>query len=167
MVEHAPASDTGIGRATSVVAVFRADRPTAAGAVARVEAALAERGIRSLAAAVAVLEDRDGRTRLVVEPADVSRASSASAIAELFPAWVLALNCVGRQADAASVHFHALGCEVNLLRELGENISPAGAAILFIVEEPWLADIAEVIAPVGILRCSLQADAQSLSPGAT
>jgi uncharacterized membrane protein len=63
----------------------------------------------------------------------------------IFPPSILALGAVGAAAGAALAHFTDQGFNNNLLKEIGENLPPGGAALVAVVEEKWLADLSDTL----------------------
>jgi uncharacterized membrane protein len=88
----------------------------------------------------------------ITESAELGRGkmTAAGAIAGgllgvIFPPSILALGSVGAAAGAALAHFTDQGFDNNLLKEIGENLPPGGAALVAVVEEKWLADLSETL----------------------
>jgi uncharacterized membrane protein len=64
----------------------------------------------------------------------------------IFPPAILELGAVGAATDTAASHFSELGFTSNLLKEIGENLPPGGAAAVAVIEEKWLAELTETLA---------------------
>jgi uncharacterized membrane protein len=67
-------------------------------------------------------------------------------ISSILPEGVLSLGAVGAAASAADEHFAEQGFHANLLRELGENMPPGGAALIAVIEEKWVERFGDLIA---------------------
>jgi uncharacterized membrane protein len=91
-----------------------------------------------------------------------SEPSETSILTELFPPSVLALSPVGASAEAALDHFLNQGFETNLLKEIGENLPPNGAAVVAVIEEKWLPEVAETFVGYADLeRYAMRLDASA------
>jgi uncharacterized membrane protein len=75
----------------------------------------------------------------------VERMVPGGPIDAIFPKAILALSAVGSPATAAMGHFTEFGFTTNLLREIGENLPPKGAAVIAVVEERWLQAVAAAL----------------------
>jgi uncharacterized membrane protein len=70
----------------------------------------------------------------------------------IFPPSILAMTAVGSVAAAAWNHFRDQGFEKNLLKEIGENVSPGGAAVAAVVEDQWLAQAQSALEGYALLQ---------------
>ena len=101
----------------------------------------------------AIMSRPEGSSRLqITETAELGgrKMAAAGAIAGgilgvIFPPSILALGAVGAAAGEAFAHFSDQGFDNNLLKEIGENLPPGGAALVAVVEEKWLADLSETL----------------------
>jgi uncharacterized membrane protein len=86
-------------------------------------------------------------------------------IQTIFPLRILALKAVGSDALKATEHFESLGFNVNLLKEIGENLPAGGAALVLIVAERWTEELRPIVGEhKGVERYAL---ASGASLGAT
>lgn len=99
----------------------------------------------ALEAAILRREEREDRLE-IAEVADFGRHElSGPSIATLFPPSILALGSVGESTTAATTHFRDQGMDINLLKEVGENLPPRGAALVLMIEEQWLAELSDIL----------------------
>ena len=104
--------------------------------------------------AALMVGDDAGRLKLL------SGGESEGALEVIFPASILRLRATGREADKALDHFVDQGFNKNLLKEIGENLPPGGAALVTLVEERWLTAFRELVgAPLGFERYAMESDA--------
>ncbi|HEX5911635.1 MAG TPA: hypothetical protein VFY54_00755, partial [Rubrobacter sp.] len=97
--------------------------------------------------AAVMVGDEAGRLKLLSERVQDG------ALEEIFPGSVLNLKATGREADKAQDHFVDHGFHKNLLKEIGENLPPGGAALVTVIEERWLTGFREMVgAPLGFER---------------
>jgi uncharacterized membrane protein len=89
---------------------------------------------------------------LAARKAASSGAAGSGIIAAIFPPSILALGSVGAAAGAAFSHFSDQGFDDNILKEIGENLPPGGAALVAVVEEKWLAELSETLADYAALE---------------
>jgi uncharacterized membrane protein len=103
----------------------------------------------------AVMTRREGSDSLqITETAELSEkklavvgAVAGGVLGIIFPPSILALGAVGAAAGAALAHFTDQGFDNNLLKEIGENLPrPAGAALVAVIEEKWLAELSDTLA---------------------
>lgn len=149
MASHAP---------ISVVAAYYDDARKAHATLKTLER-LRDRGAIEIVDA-ATMSRAEGSERLqITETAELegSRLAATGAIAggilgEIFPPSILALGAVGAAAGAAFAHFSDQGFDNNLLKEIGENLPPGGAALVAVVEENWLADLSETLSDYAALE---------------
>lgn len=102
----------------------------------------------------AVMSRREGGKSLqITETAELSKkklavagAVAGGALGIIFPPSILALGAVGAAAGAAIGHFTDQGFDNNLLKEIGENLPPNGAALVAVIEEKWLAELSDTLA---------------------
>jgi uncharacterized membrane protein len=135
----------------SVIAAYY-DDTRKAGDTLKVLERLRDRGAIEIVDA-AIMSQPKGSERLqITETAEIGggRTAVAGAIAGgilgvIFPPSILALGAVGAGAGAAFAHFSDQGFDNNLLKEIGENLPPGGAALVAVVEEKWLADLSETL----------------------
>jgi uncharacterized membrane protein len=107
--------------------------------------------------AALITGDESGKLKIV----DGERDTEAGVIEAIFPPSVLAVKAKGREADRAHQHFIRRGFQQNLLKEIGENLPPGGAALVTVIEERWLTGLREVMAsPVGFERYPIEAEAE-------
>jgi uncharacterized membrane protein len=100
---------------------------------------------RAIDAAVLSRGGPTGHLR-ISERADFHGASdSARSIGSVFPPHILELPPVGQTSRKASGFFEDQGLDVNLLKEVGENLPPNGAALVIMVEESWLNDLTGIL----------------------
>jgi hypothetical protein len=103
--------------------------------------------------AALMVGDEAGRLKLLSDRED-------SALGTIFPASVLRLRATGREADKALDHFVDHGFHKNLLKEIGENLPPGGAALVTVIEERWLTHFRELVgAPLGFERYAMESEA--------
>ena len=74
----------------------------------------------------------------------------------LFPPSGPSLAAVGRNSRTAAEYYGALRIETNLAKEIGENLTPTGAAVVAVVSEHRLVEVEDVLSPPGIHRYSVQ-----------
>jgi hypothetical protein len=104
--------------------------------------------------AAVMVGDESGRLRLLSERVENG------ALEEIFPASVLGLRATGREANKARDHFLYHGFPKNLLKEIGENMPPGGAALVTVIEERWLTHFRDLVeAPLGFERYAMESDA--------
>ena len=138
----------------SVVAVFFESQAHAG----RILHALPDNG--ELIDAALLLESEAGRLKL-----SVSDRPSGGVLEAIFPPSVLALRATGREADRARNHFIDEGFQQNLLKEIGENLPPGGAALVAVVDETWLTGLREKLeSSVGFERYPIEAEAPEDEP---
>ena len=151
---------------TSVLTAFLEDEPSAQHALDEIQLAMDEGGSTIIAAAVVTLEGSARKVRLHVEPRrEGIGAESEAAIERLFPASVLAVTAVGQEANAADEHFRAMGLDANLVKEIGENLTPVGAAVVVILGERWMRPITRMLEPPGVVRFSFDPGSIEVWPG--
>lgn len=84
----------------------------------------------------------------------------------IFPPAILELGAVGAATHTAASHFSELGFNTNLLKEIGENMPPGGAAAVAVIEEKWLAELTVALAnDSGFDRFVMRGDAPGVPPG--
>ena len=91
----------------------------------------------------AILRSKDSGIGLkVTEVAQFRRGELGNqSVTEVLPRHILAHGAVGESASDATAHFQDHGLDVNLLKEVGENLPPDGAALVIMIEESWLKDL--------------------------
>jgi uncharacterized membrane protein len=142
----------------SVVAVYYDDSRRAHDTLKVLER-LRDRGAIEIADA-AIMSQPKGSARLqITETAEFGgrTAAAAGAIAggvlgAIFPPSILALGAVGAAAGAALAHFTDQGFDNNLLKEIGENLPPGGAALVAVVEEKWLTELSDTLSDYAALE---------------
>ena len=148
-------------KGTTVLITFLQSESSAQRALADIRAASTD-GISVIAAAVITLRGERDMIRLRVEPQTEGLDPDGQRLIErLFPASILAIAPIGRQADAATDYYRSIGIESNPLKEVGENLVPSGAAVLIIVFERWLKTITRILEQPDVVRISLPLDAVS------
>ena len=158
---------TGLGEsATSVLTASFESEAAARAALAAIRAAAPADDVTLVAAAVVTLEGTGDCLRLNVDRCVEGMSPDCGGVLDrLFPPALLSMPPVGRRADAAADHYRALGIGVNLFKELGENLSPAGAAVLLSVREPWLQRIRTLLHTSSLVRIAIEAEpASALAP---
>jgi uncharacterized membrane protein len=108
----------------------------------------------------AVMSRRGGDKSLqITETAELSHkklgvvgAVAGGVLAIIFPPSILALGAVGAAAGVAVAHFTDQGFDNNLLKEIGENLPPEGAALVAVIEEKWLAELSDSLADYADLQ---------------
>jgi uncharacterized membrane protein len=73
-------------------------------------------------------------------------------IGAIFPPSILAMTALGTVAAAAWNHFRDQGFERNLLREVGENVPPGGAAVAAVVEDEWIRQVESAMEGYALLQ---------------
>jgi hypothetical protein len=96
---------------------------------------------RAVDAAILRRKDPNGRLKIVERAAFHGDRQAGASIASVFPGEVLELDPVGMESNDAAPYFEDQGLDVNLLKEVGENLPPDGAALVIMVEENWLTDL--------------------------
>ncbi len=136
----------------SVVAAYYDDPSQASKALDTLRNLRKRRAIEILDAAV-MSWTKGGDKLEIIETAELSgkKLAVAGAIAGgvlgmIFPPSVLALGAIGAAAGAAVAHFTDQGFDNNLLKEIGENLPPGGAALVAVIEENWLAELSDTLA---------------------
>jgi uncharacterized membrane protein len=136
----------------SVVAVYYADPPRASEALEILQNLRTRRAVEILDAAVMSRDVRSNRLQISetreprVRKLAAAGGDTGGVLGVIFPPSVLALGAVGAAAGAALAHFRDQGFDNNLLKEIGENLPPGGAAVVAVIEETWLADLPESLA---------------------
>jgi uncharacterized membrane protein len=98
----------------------------------------------------AVMRMSAGGTLEIIDTAAMACARPGQCLTgAIFPAEVLAVPSVGPAASAADAHFRDQGFDRNLLKEIGENLAPGGAALVAVLEENWIAQFAATVDPHG------------------
>lgn len=116
-------------------------------------------GVEFIGAAIVTLEGSDGGLRLNVDPQIEPGAEEGALFLEmLFPASVRKGPAVGRQADAAASYYRSIGAESNLLKELGENLAPNGAALVLLINEHWVHDVEHALNSSSLSRFVLHSE---------
>lgn len=135
----------------SVVAAYYDSPADAASALDVLRGLRKRRAIEILDAAV-MARAEGGKNLRIIETAELSPKKAAAAgavagglLAVIFPPSVLALSAVGAAAGAALAHFTDQGFDNNLLKEIGENLPPGGAALVAVIEEKWLAELSDTL----------------------
>ena len=124
--------------ATSVLTAILSNRDEATRALTSLRNSLKSDGVEILETAIVTLK-KDHIVQIQVDREDEDMAGGGDHIIDqLFPEMICALKAVGRQADAAAVHYRSIGLEANLLKEIGENLGPTSAALVAVVSEPWV-----------------------------
>lgn len=143
----------------TVVAIYYADREKATRGLRALLDLQGRSDIGVLDAALMSQSERGHKLKFV-EGIRVDQYGESSAVLDLiFPAGVLAINAVGPKAEAAAGHFAEQGFATNLLKEIGENVPPEGAALVAVIEEKWFADLTGAIADsVDLGRFATQVD---------
>jgi uncharacterized membrane protein len=127
----------------SVVVAYYRDPERCATALHSLE--LLSGAANALDAAVLQREEPGGHLR-IVETADFRREqTSGVSVSTVFPDNVLALPSVGEATGEASAYFQEQGLEVNLLKEVGENLPPDGAALVIMIDESWLSELTSIV----------------------
>jgi uncharacterized membrane protein len=150
----------------SVVAAYYSDA-TKARETLKVLERLRDRHAIEIVDAAIMCRPKGSERLEITETAEISapRMASAGAVAGgllgvIFPPSILALGAVGAATGAALAHFTDQGFDNNLLKEIGENLPPGGAALVAVVEEKWLADLSETLADYASLeRFAMRPDA--------
>jgi uncharacterized membrane protein len=148
----------------SVVAVFYRNESEAS-AVLQMLNELHGNGAAEILDAALIVRDRtSGRLKIAegTAPANEERPGRgvAGIIARIFPPSILGLEAVGRPARTAQEHFAEEGFDANLLKEIGENLTPEGAALIAVIEETWLEKLTGTIqGRSDVLRYGLDARA--------
>lgn len=133
--------------------------------VLRALRALGEHGrVQILDAAVIVSDKKSSGLRMAggeTHAAQGERRRAAGGIIDrIFPPSILHVKPIGRAARAAEDHFVEQGFDRNLLREIGENLTPKGAALVAVIEETWLKEMNKAIHESATLtRYGIDADA--------
>lgn len=114
----------------SVVAAYYEDPVRAHEALATLQSLRKRRAIEILDAAV-MARVEGSKNLQITETAELSakKAGLVGAVA----------------AGAAVAHFTDQGFDNNLLKEIGENLPPGGAALVAVIEEKWLAGLSETL----------------------
>jgi hypothetical protein len=86
-------------------------------------------------------EEAGGQLKVAERSSAESSRTIGRSLDEVFPPRVLALGSPGAKTDDATAHFLDQGLDVNLVREVGENLPPGGAALVTLIEEGWLRDL--------------------------
>jgi uncharacterized membrane protein len=124
--------------ATCVLTAILPTRNEAAQALRSLRNSLKSDGVEILEAAIVTLK-HDHIVQIQVDrEGEETTGGGSDIIEQLFPERICALAAVGKQADAAAVHFRSMGLEANLLKEIGENLGPTSAALVAVVSEPWV-----------------------------
>ena len=135
----------------SVIAAYYDETSKARGTMRALER-LRDRGAIEIVDAAIMSRPNGSDCLQITESAELGggKMAAAGAIAGgllgvIFPPSILALGAVGAAAGAALAHFTDQGFDNNLLKEIGENLPPGGAALVAVVEEKWLADLSETL----------------------
>lgn len=148
---------TGLEPATSVIAVFSDSKEGAMSLLDKARSSLAADGVALIGAAIVTLEATDSSVRLKIDPQVEGTTGDGAAVLDLlFPESVRSRPAVGRHADAAASYYRSIGAESNLLKEIGENLAPTGAALVVLVQERWLQEIEHALKGPGLSRFVLQ-----------
>jgi uncharacterized membrane protein len=139
--------DMSDGSPASVIVALYEAAAQAQKVLGTLEPSGAGHGAKVLDAAVMTMDD-SSRLQIV---AMFAGAESPGKLAAIFPPKIVSSRAIGPAADRAQEHFRALGLQRNLLKEIGENLSPGGAALVAIVEEDWVGRLASAIAGYGDL----------------
>jgi uncharacterized membrane protein len=142
------------------------DDPQKAHDTLKVLERLRNQGVIEIADAAIMSQPRGSATLQITETAELGgrKAAALGAIAggiigAIFPPSILALGAVGAAAGAALAHFTDQGFDNNLLKEIGENLPPGGAALVAVVEEKWLAELSDALSDYTALeRFAMQPD---------
>lgn len=130
----------------SVVAYFYESDKSAFQALLALQRIERERGLKTVGIVdAAVMSRADERRRLKIDRTIEFREAVEGQLGVIFPPTILARRAVGRDALAVSDHFAGLGFSVNLLKEIGENLPPGGAALVVVIEESWLDELRKVV----------------------
>ena len=119
---------TTMPNAHQTIELLVATYPTRELAEQALDALLDRRLLGQLVAEAAVVRQVGSSRRVEAEVGPGLR--SGGILDTLFPSRMLSGDAVGVGADDAKGHFEEFGLPVNVLRELGENIPPGGAALL-------------------------------------
>jgi uncharacterized membrane protein len=100
-----------------------------------------------------MVADESGRLQLVSDDPETQ------VLRTIFPASVLAVRATGKQADRVGDHFLEKGFRQNLLKEIGENLPPGGAALVAVVHETWLIEFRRTLKSlVGFERYPIESE---------
>ena len=148
-----------MGSGTTILTAFLGSAPAAEKALSEIGPGLANEEVKLVSAAIVTLEERGGQVHLHLDPHNEDRGPEAQKLLDrLFPQEVLAMPAVGRQAGAAGKYYASIGMETNPFKDLGENLSPFGAAVLVVVEEEWITDIAGALDSVRVTRHAMRSE---------
>jgi uncharacterized membrane protein len=126
----------------SVVVYFYGSDRTAFQALLALQRIEREHGLKTVGVAdAAVMSEAEERGKLKIDRTIEFREGTEGQLGIIFAPSVLAQRAVGRGALSVAEHFTTLGFKVNLLKEIGENLPPDGAALVVVVEEPWLDEL--------------------------
>lgn len=136
----------------SVIAAYY-ENPSKASEALETLQRLQKRGAIEVLDAAVMIRREDSNTLQITETAEWGRKKAAvvgavagGVLGVIFPPSILAIGAVGAVAGAALAHFTDQGFDNNLLKEVGENLPPGGAALVAVIEERWLADLSETLA---------------------
>ena len=135
----------------SIVAAYY-DDPREAHDSLKVLKRLRDRGAIEIADAAIMSQPKGSKCLQIAETAELGGRTAAAAgavaggiLGAIFPPSILALGAVGAAAGVALAHFTDQGFDNNLLKEIGENLPPGGAALVAVVEEKWLAELSNTL----------------------
>lgn len=131
--------------ATSLVAWFYELQREAFQALLALQRVEHTRGLTSLGVSDAAVMSPTSDGRIRIDRTIEFREGSERALGAIFPPAVL--RHVAKGADAPSVcdHFSELGFHSNVLREIGENLPPAGAALVVLLKEEWVDELRDFL----------------------
>jgi hypothetical protein len=127
------------------VALFYGSQKDAFLALLKLQQIEQDRGLQSVGILDASVYSEASRGRLRVDRTIEFREANEQRLSEIMTATVLNRRAIGHDDQIVSEHFSALGFEVNLLRQVGENLPQDGAALVMLLREAWYAELSELI----------------------
>jgi hypothetical protein len=140
----------------SVVAWFCGSQKTAFKALLVLQGIERTNGLHSVGIVdAAVMSESMGKVRI---DRTIEFHEGAGQLGVIFPPDVLEHVAVAPEANEVAEHFSALGLEVNLLREIGENLTESGSALVLLLKEEWFGELRDIIGDEDVERWSLQVE---------
>ena len=130
-----------------MVAVFYGSQKSAFLGLLKLQDIEHERRLKSVGILDACVMSEGTPGRLCIDRTIEFREMGEQRLTELFTPAVLLHRASGRNERSVSEHFSTLGFEVNLLREIAENLPRDGAALVVMLREEWFMELRELISP--------------------
>lgn len=129
---------------TSIVAMFYESPKSAFRSLLSLRE-IEQHGLQSIAIVDASVVNEAPGGRLHVDRTIEFRAADEQRLGQIFTAEVLGHRAIGVDDALVAGHFSALGFQVNLLREIAENLPSQGAAVVVLVHEGWFDELRDLI----------------------